>query len=412
MKRHWKILTMIGVVLLGFGGFYGFQAVTATQTPQVVLQTKEGDLKEIKPFAIDADLSYGGLYEEFTYHAGETRTKEDYSFLERLDRKHNWHDTIVRYQQDYPSFLRGKSLFIDYFTESDAYVLYADAPYLDSAEAPYLDSNGSREISAELLNKETGETMEWTLTVPVDNPRGRFSIIDSYIGEDTIHFLVNQQTTQHDAFQDDIVVYEFDLQTEEVSFSRSLTSLANQGESPVMYVAFYPDATLTYNRRFVPFHISREDGYFDESESADDAREVFVYDFEEKSVSSFVPEETVPSKSQTMIQKDRLYFHTLEGDTFEIHLYDMASGSFTKAWTLDAGEYAEAYRNGYSMKVDHHNRLYMLNRLKTSERNAFLLVFDLDTEERMYAGEVALENEPQGMYELYFDVKLSESKTD
>uniref|UniRef100_UPI00240A8371 hypothetical protein n=1 Tax=Atopococcus tabaci TaxID=269774 RepID=UPI00240A8371 len=92
--------------------------------------------------------------------------------------------------------------------------------------------------------------------------------------------------------------------------------------------------------------------------------------------------------------------------------YDMASGTFTDAWTLDAGEYAEAYGNGYSITVDARNRLYVFNTLKTSENEAYLLVYDLNTEERMYAGEVALENEPQGMYELYMDVKVFENQTD
>lgn len=405
MKRHWKILTLAGVILLGFGGFYGLQAVSASQSPQVVLHTKEGNLKDIEPLTIDADLSHGGLYEELAYHAGETRTKEDFSFLERLDKKHHWHDKLVEYQEDYPSFIRGKSLYIDYFTESEDHLLYA--------EAPYFDTDGGRKIFAELLNKETGETTEWTLEVPVDDPRGRFTIIDSYIGEDTLHFLVNQQPAQHyDALQDDLVVYTFDLQTEELSGSRSLISLAGLADSPNLYVTFDPDATLSYNRRFVPFYINEADGYSGEPETEEPAQEVFVYDFEAHSVSNFVPEETVPADSNVMLHENHLYFHTLEDETIEIQLYDMASGTFTDAWTLDAGEYAEAYGNGYSITVDARNRLYVFNTLKTSENEAYLLVYDLNTEERMYAGEAALENEPQGMYELYMDVKVFENQTD
>lgn len=389
MKRYWKLLVVILVIVLGVGIFYGYQAVNAETALNLQLRDEEGRKTTELETGISFVTNESGN-QSFSYQSGKIISEDDWSYFDSLNGVHYLSDQILKYQENYPSFMRGKSQNPDSFYETDTHLYYADSIYT------YQGNQRTVEIAR--LDKASGEAEEWSVAVPVEHSNGYFYIERIYPAEDTLQLLAQQSSYSEDSNISDIGLYAFDFESEDLSYHQSIQRTEGERSVYLSFVQEMPDSTYG---RFIPFEVMEINPYTGESQR-DSSETLSIYDFETGETETLPLDAADASLANQLTKDETLYFYETAGDTFELSIYDMEAGEFSDSLFLLLDEYAEGFLDGTSLFVNEENHAYVYSERKTEGNPAYLLVYDLESEERLYAGEWILEEEQHGFYELVF----------
>src|SRR5690625_559684 len=108
MKRYWKFILLITVIVLTFSTFYIHSSFATSKLPKFYIEDQSGNPEELKHLIIEG-FYYDDQSEASLQISREgTDYDQPYSYLDMLKVEYYLQEEMIHLQKDYRSFMRNK----------------------------------------------------------------------------------------------------------------------------------------------------------------------------------------------------------------------------------------------------------------------------------------------------------------
>lgn len=402
MKKYWKLITIVVIIVLAVGTFYIHSSVTADNYPNFVLEKKSGDAKAVEHLTLQGDYRKD-LVGDNVYITADGST---YAGSASLFNQRSWiinQPKITRLQEDYQSFMRGKGTDAGSFAENEASLAYVDMKW-DMFE-DYESSRFSFDVA--VLDKESQSKSSFTAVVPKKDKYDDVYIEGIFILNGDLKVITHNmlKTSNDKSWETELHVYNIDMDKEKIVDDKmvisgsekvdadewvELNAVSDGGDTPSKYMVFTKSLEKV---------IEDDEGL---AGSGDKKQEFIVYNLETgKQEKLELPEKMKQDTYAESLNDTTIYFSKMMEDQIEITAYDMEDNKWKKEqiFNLPSIENAE--------EMD--ERLFKINGDKifissTREKlGTSVIVADLNSGKTVYEGTVETKDKNSSLdgYRLY-----------
>ncbi len=397
MRKYWKFIAIIAVIVLSIGAFYVKTATSAEQYPEFVIQTVNGNEDEIKPLQLEG--SYTGTssmsYTDLKISA-EGSTYNSRSFLNQMIGQPPIE--IKELQEKYRTFMRGKGYQINMFFEDEKFLTYADTDYK-------MGSLGSRDFKfiISVLNKETEDIDSFTLEIPESEKLEYAFMEDVQMVEGELYLITNNSMRENDNYYEEKQIYTIDVANQKISSHEPILQNSNGQDDSYFNTTIIRSSPMKANKHMVI--VNTEYKVIEDEESSREEvvnQEIFSYNIVTKEINKLdLPNLRLDDSQLSFLDGSTAYFITFEGQELVVTPYSLVDNQVGKAYHIPvSGENGFAYANMTTVKD---GKLYVASSQMTPEMNADVIVADADAGEILFKGQITLEGSSKEMddYELY-----------
>ncbi|MRH42500.1 hypothetical protein GH741_07355 [Aquibacillus halophilus] len=399
MKKYWKIISIVVIIVLSLGTFYVNAALSAEQYPGFVIETKSGDANEIKPLVLEGsytDTSSMNYVSANLKITAEGSTYKSYSFLDQLIGQPP--EMISELQDEYRNFMRGKMGSINSFFEDDQHLAYADVDYKMGSL-----SSSDFKLDISLLNKGDGNINEFTVKVP-DSAELEYMYVDDVqmIGNE-LTLITQNMIRSNDVGYDEKHIYTVNLADQTIINHESLYQFSQgQGNVHTNVQLIGTSPTKAYEHIIL---LKTEEEIIEEMESSRVEymnQEIISYNLATKEKENIdVPELNLKENQLSFFDGSTLYFTKLEGQELVVTPYNLEDDQVGNALSLQfPGE-----KDNVQVPVItvNNGKLFAVAPQMNNESDASVSVADVNTGETLFEGKIVLKDSSQemGRYEIY-----------
>ncbi|MBP1968445.1 hypothetical protein J2Z83_000537 [Virgibacillus natechei] len=408
MMRYWKLITIMVVVVLSIGSYYIESAITGTNYPEFVFEHHSGNEEEVKNLILDAQYINELKHNMLQVTAEGTKYQNEESYLEGLESHVD--DTIKQLQEDYPSFMRGKSEHsLAPFYENETILVYVNQN-TNSPDAEKSDFT----LDIEVLDKGSGDRTAFTIKLPETKDYqtmriGDVQVIDGEMKIITRNFLHVAQTGYTSS--EEIHVYNLDVANQEVTSNEVIVSNAEPNNATVTYITIINEHGGINQNEYVLVHFDYMETVEHENGSSNleqIGRELIAYNLETNEQEELdLPEALQDSLHTALLSDSTIYFNKLTETGVEILTYDLNSKEIETEKVL---EDTAAFEVEPHMAVKNDN-MYLTSKYKYTDSHAAIFVVDLTEGDILYEGAVEMKDQQAEKEEedvLYIDDMLIE----
>lgn len=210
MKKYWKFTAIIAVIVLSLGTFFVTSATSATEYPPefVIKTTSGGDESEVKPLVLDGSYADTSSMNYVNTNLKITANGSNYNKHSFLDQIIGQPPTFIKdLQEEYRSFMRGKSAWTDLFVENEEVLAYADVNY---------KRGGSSTFTVSVLNKKDETSENFTMKVPESEKLSHIYVEDVQLVGNELN-LVTQNYRYDDFSNGEKHMYTIDLSSQTIT---------------------------------------------------------------------------------------------------------------------------------------------------------------------------------------------------
>ncbi|SFB05836.1 hypothetical protein SAMN04488072_106118 [Lentibacillus halodurans] len=384
MKRYWRLIAVILLVVLTIGTFYIQSAIAANGLQDITVEKVSGNEDEMEPVTISGSYMLGNAMDESVQVDVEGTTYgSEQSFFKRF-RNGFFHERILQLQQAHRNFMRGKGGSISSYMETADTLAYANV--INQT----MPGRGEIKFDIAVLDKKNDETTSFTVPVPNRAMYAQVQVQDVQMTDDELHVMTRNYPRDGG---EEAHLYRFDIPDQDITGDDTMISGDIQ-ESERTYFNMVTDSDETASHDDVIFKkTTRTSGLDDDQNSGaeqpaqDVTNNYIIYDPETEETRSLeLPESLV---DQDILDRDNttLYF----GSQQQIVQYDLETEQITSEIEVPTS-YEETEKLGSITRIKN-DKAYMLTRNQQAPRR--LLVLDLTSGNTLFEGKIKLD-EPVG----------------
>ncbi|GAB3046270.1 hypothetical protein [Virgibacillus ainsalahensis] len=370
MKRYWKGIFITAIVVLTIGTYYIQSAIAENKNPEFVMSTTAGNEAEVKDLIFNASYHENRKRDSLWISAEGTMYSQELSYIDRLGGRHT-DPQIVHLQEEYRNFMRGKPADPSKFYEDERMLLYVE----ENTDSLY--SSDGISLRLEILDKSSNDTKTMTIKVP-DTTDDNFlnvedvQMVNGEINVITRNFLQMRQTGF--GTSEELHVYQIDVGVQEVVYDETIRLDNESSESVRFYSEYISDANLG-STEYAVFKVDREElqqkngEYYQEKTGT----ELIAYNLKTNEQEKL----ELPEKVEKAIDTD-----SLSNSMGGLHL---------------------GIKDG---------KMYLADRYKDHDKQANILVVDVETGETLYEGSFEMKHpeENQDNYHLSINELIIEGE--
>lgn len=401
MKRYWKLMVIVPLIVIVIGTFYITSAMSAGSYPEIVFKKEQGNETAIQDVVLDGRYFADDFSSELTLTTDGTAYEANKPFFERVAGMYN--QRVAHLQDQYRGFMRGKSGTASFYVETDNIVGYADV-----INQSFGSEKSTMEFTVAVLNKENKEAIEFTAIVPNRAMYSGVRIQDvQYVNDElkviTRNFLKQSRTTD---MNEEIHVYSFNMDKKELTDDEMITKAGHNVHIDPLYMLYHYN---TGSNHIVVFKKIKEEtvqsqgnmnngagAVAQQIETKVDSITAYNLKTEEK-LDVKLPEK-LRNNEILAVEGSSLYLQSAAKEKMEVVQYDMTQGKVTNRYVVASSNKESQQMNASTIQVDD-GKLYVLIANDNSPVTQQLKVIHIDSGETVYAGEITLE-EPSGENEV------------
>lgn len=405
MKRYWKLISTVIIIVLVVGAFYIQSSMATNKYPEFVLEKKSGDAKIAQQLTLKGDYSsgydivLGGNSVDITTD-GSTFSGER-SFFERI-KGINRDPEINRLQQDYRNFMRGKGEDPVLFTENKSILAYANI------KSEFHDGYQRTDFSFDMqvLEKEKNDKTSVTAAVPKSELYNFIYVEAVYIAGGEVKVVTNNRVDNNGEPEGaEMHLYSFDLDTKKIVGNQTIIAgsepqVSNQWLD-IRVLSGYED--LVSNNENIAFvkNVVAEDMESNQSQTME--QHLVVYNLETNQKEKLdLPEELQQGYNVDSIHGTTIYFSKIVDDQLEITSYDIESKQIEKKQTFALPKTKGTMEGENNLLINiKDDKAYIVSSYQ--EKMNAITVADLNSGEIVYEGTIGMKDKSNDRedYQLY-----------
>ncbi|WP_117170176.1 hypothetical protein [Paraliobacillus sediminis] len=401
MKKYWKLISTVTVIVLSIGTFYVNAVLSAEEHPAFVIKTVSGDAAEIKPLVLE------GYYEDTSGYVSnnlnittEGSTYTSHTFLDQIIGQP---DVMIKeLQEEYRGFMRGKKGWINLYSEDDQYVAYGDVRYKMGSMR-----SSDFKLVVSVLNKKDGNTNAFTIEVPNGEILDHMFVDSVQLIGNELTLITQNSIRNNDDNYDEKHIYTIDLDNQTISSHEKLFQFA-QAEGN-MFTNFQVIGTKPDTAHEHIILLKTEEEIMEETESTitkkgDRNQEIISYNLVTKEKETIdVPELNLEENQLSFFDGSTLYFTKVEEQELVVTPYSLVDDQVGQAINIPLSSDNEGDVQDPLITVNN-GKIYAAESQMNKNVDANVVVADLNTGETLFEGQIALKDSSKeiGNYELYF----------
>ncbi|MGY0694380.1 hypothetical protein ACW2QC_16630 [Virgibacillus sp. FSP13] len=393
MKKYWKAIAILTVIVLSIGTYYIQSAVSASQYPEFVIKKQNGDEKEIENLNVSGSLQVGSTNQNLEITADGSLYDSERSFFDRIK---GTQSLIGQLRKEHRSFMRGKGINLAAYFENEDFLAYGDVSYQISSLRP---RDYDFEIS--VLDKKSDKTTTFTLGVPNSADINYIQVLDVQMVNDKLKVLTHNSLTDYNNIE--IHVYEFNVKTNGLTNDDTIISAAGQTGKKDMYTDvsllnetdFMNAHEYAVFNKFVGEQVQLEDGTYTSKEKSN---ELIAYNFKTgKKKAVKLPEKIRGHKFNTF-DGTSIYGFETNKNGIVVTPYNLKNQTVERKISIQISG-SDDVKPSFQIKD---GKLYALQHLTNLKTSANLVVSDLESGKSLYKGEIVKQDPAAGNdeYEL------------
>lgn len=387
MKRYWKLIVLVAVIVLTIGTFYIRQSLASSNYPEMELETKSGDEKVADNLVLNTDIGIGKGSNIDVTRGGSTAEKD--SFLSRI-RGYNQDAKILRLQQDHRNFMRGKSEASHLFAQDKNAVVYADL-VLDV----YRSSRQNYDMNIDWLDKKTGDRFSFDVLLPDHEKYSDAHVEHVYIAGDQVKVVTKNRKNETDASGAELHVYTIDRDAEKiVDDDTVLTGSENMDNDD--WVDIYTFANEKDQKKNDGLILTRDKGTHSESESDANTdpseRQVFYYDLQSGKRKKLSLPNELQEQAIEVFHGTTLYFDEQKDGKATISAYDVNDQKITANRTVQIPDSMRSSGTEELLTPVNDGKFYIVSDKQKKKQDTTVIVVDIKSGETVYEGTITMDD--------------------
>ncbi|WP_175639121.1 hypothetical protein [Metabacillus schmidteae] len=394
MKRYWKLISVVLVIVLGIGIHYYQSATAASNNPQFTINKISGNSEEGNNIKVLGEIySTNGFRENLYIDEEKTVYQKEISFLEDLNGMY-FTPELKRLQNDYRNFMRGKDIRPVQYFEDETYIAYMITDMVFSGE-----NLGPSETTfrGEVLDKQTNTVVDINETMPNQNVYDYAFVEDVQMINGDLKVVVRQskRVVDGDQYSEEIHVYTFDTNSQMLINDETLVSETNGQD-------ILSDFNDIDYQEYLLIQKSNEE-VTDSSESTKESNsELIAYNFESSKLIKIPISKEQLKYNTIIIDGSKIYMFKIAKDSLETFVYSIDEGQLMPTKTFKINGLEED--SNPIIKIEN-NKLYVVNPLNVGEKDGSVVVTDLTTLKPLYEG--TIENTNLSKYQENYTLHLN-----
>ncbi|WP_047980962.1 hypothetical protein [Ornithinibacillus contaminans] len=428
LKRYWKLLSIVLVIVVVLATFYINSALASKQYPELVMKTISGDEAAVEGLTLLGDYSDPtNLHGTFKVSLDGISYKEEQSYFKKIDPTTFTMDALTTLRDSYRNFMRGKQGDPALYFEDDSFVAYATIESKRNFTSVYQE-NFTFDIT--VLNKESEETTSLKINVPDQRNVSFMEVWDVQVIDGNLQVITRTEAYRSQENETSLRMYIFDLEAEQLIGDETISNLsiadieASNGWYNIAdlnnrdqigkqkYLLFveekFIESTVNEAEDMVSNQVKENGEYVTQSVvNTTTERKVFVYDVEAKERTELELSEEIKAAIQTdsfystatsSIYNGTALFTVLTETGLKVVGYDMDTQAEVINQTFEL-PYEDVFNSTIRI-VD--NRLYVVEMSNNEQNPMNIYVGDIDSGELLYKGEIEMKNLPKNVEEILF----------
>lgn len=382
MKRYWKLIAIVTIVVLSIGTFYIQSALSASSYSEVIIKKESGNAELIEPVTLNGYYYVGNSHQPLTLTSEESTFRGEQSFFERL--RGFYSPQMNQLQDEYRGFMRGKSGIASAYLNSGDVLAYANVVNQTFDQTP-----SEMEFDIAVLNKESDKTMSFSLAVPNRALYTNAHVVDVQMVDGDLKVLTQNRLkpTEAGLNSHEIHMYSFNLDAQDINGDNEITIIKSKDTNVHSYTSTVREMNPMSPHKQLVFFTEKEKngpkGIVEESN-----QEYFVYNFaDDKKEIIEIPEKLQNIDGEYSFDGENLY--TVAGqEKVSLFVYNLKSKRIVNEIEMESTS-----RNALISAIE--GKLYMLQTLETTEIPE-LFVYDVKTGDKLYKGKITTKEPVKG----------------
>lgn len=398
MKKYWKFIAIIVVIVLSIGTFYVKSAKSEEQYPEFVIQKISGDEDEVKPLVLDGSYSDMNYLNKNVKISADGSTYTSNSFLDQIIGQPPIE--IKELQDKYHTFMRGKGSQVNLFFEDEKVLAYADVDY-------NFGSSSSREFkfTISVLNKEDDSADSFTLEIPDGEKLEYVYMEDVQMVKDELYLITQNSMRKNDKYNEEKQIYTIDVANQKISSHDPIIQNSNGQDDTHFNTQLIRSSPTKANENVVMINteikvIEDTESYMEEVVN----QEFLSYNIATKEIKKLdLPDLHLDNSELSLLDGSTVYFITFEGQGLLVTPYSLVDDQVGESYRIKLSVEEEVVPATMTTVKD--GKLYIASQQlspKLKITHADVIVVDLKTGDTLFKGEIAL-NDPKVSddYDLY-----------
>lgn len=396
MKKYWKSIAILVVILLSIGTYYVNAAMSAEEYPEFVIQTVSGDAKEMQPLVLDSSYAADTSTMSYTFTSlkisADGSTYNSGSFLDQLIGQP---PTLIKtLRKEHPTFMRGKDPFADYFFEDDDFLAYAEVEYNSLRVRNF-------KFDIAVLNKKNEKVNSFKVKVPNDGGLENVVIEDVQMVDGVLYLITHNVMSNHNEKH----IYTIDVGNQKISSHEAIIQVPESQDDLQTDLQFIRTNPTKANNQLIIVKMERR--MMEDAESSREevvGQEVISYNIATKDQEIIkVPDLKLDGNQLSYFDDSTIYFMSIDGEDLVVTPYRLEDDRAGQPFRINlSGE--DGVANG-PMTTVKDGKLYVATSQMTSRINAEVIVADAHSGKTLFKGQVALKDpsKEKGNFELYIN---------
>lgn len=398
MRKYWKFTAIIVVIVLSIGTFYVSTSTSAEQYPEFVIQTLDGNAEEIEPLVLEGSYTDTSSMNYVSTNLKITSEGSIYNSRSFLDQVIGQPPTVIKaLQEEYRTFMRGKTSWVDLYFENSQFLAYVDVNYKMGS---LRSSDFKFDIS--LLNKEDDNINSFKLEVPKERELEHIIVEDVQMVEDELYIITQNMMRNNDDSYDEKHIYRIDIANQKISNHEAIIQVPTGQVNTYTNVRLIGTSPTKANEHLII--VKTEEKVVEETESTrveDIKQEIISYNIATKEKERInVPDLRLKENQLSFFDGSTIYFTKLDGQELVVTPYSLVDDQVGQVFSIQLS--SETDNVQVPLITVKYGKLYAAASRKSSTVNADVIVADVKTGETLFKGQLALENssEEKGNFEL------------
>lgn len=401
MKKYWKFAAIIVVIILSIGTFQVSSAISAKQSPEFVIKTLSGDENEIKPLVLEGFYTDPSAMNYVNKNLKITAGGSTFSNSSFLDQVIGHPSTMIKeLQEEYRTFMRGKTTDISSFFEDNHILAYANVDF-------NMSSLRSRDFKFDIavLSKVDGTIESFTLEVPDSKELENVTVENIQIIGENLYIITQNMKSIHNDFYDERHIYTIDTAYQKIINQEAIIQIPEGQDDKGIDVQIMRTSPKKANEHLII--IKTETKVIEDTESIREEvinQEVISYNLATKEKVNINVEDLRLDENQlSFFDGSTIYFMALDEKELVVTPYSLIDDQIGTAYRIPLfGEKDFTYGQMTTVKD---GKLYVASSQMTSKIKADVIVADAHSGELLFKGQLALKDSSKEInhLELYIN---------
>lgn len=392
MRRYWKLIGIVTVVVLTIGTFYIQSAIAKANYPTFHIETISGDEQ------LTEDLVINGEYQEKGEVVYPTITKDGTYYQEGFTlfdvvMGGLYSNKLQELQKEYRNFMRGKEDFYS-FAENEEILVSVNSDTMWSSNLMVNEVT----FEVEVLQKDS--KVKTTFDIPVSKEEDMDNLFISKVNvlNDMIQVVTNKSVYVDGNYEEYLYVYRLDIATKKL-LSETVIDFpgiqVNADAHPSLMDSDHDNQTKL--SLFVSEEFSEPELAGEEYLSEKISRELVLYNQETDTQEIIeLPEEIKLDFNPELYMDQTIYFTEETEDTYQIIGYNIDDKQIETNYTIELNDKLA------NINIDG-EYVYMYSPIKSKPMEAVFTISEIKTGDILYEGSIGLDSN-EGLYDTHLDI--------